>query len=320
MLTACAMCELRCGTNRLAGADSPCRLGADSHIYKQYTSLNEERELLPAWRVFLGGCNFGCPHCDELPEATQTGVGDLVEPRHWAEELSQAVARGAKTLSLLGGEPSLHAHTILATAAASSEDLPLALNSNMYMTPEVLDLLDGVVHCYLADFKFGNDACAERLAGVPRYTEVVRRNLSWIFPRTAVIVRHVLLPGHGDCCFRPIADWLSRTLPGIRFQLYPGYVPCGEVGHDAGLGRLNIPAEVRAAREYLSRLDLQCEVAEEEQSTQPAHASRDGTGLAGLTIGANGRLYCHDVTPELSLVLSELCDAQGDPRDQPGVA
>jgi putative pyruvate formate lyase activating enzyme len=316
ILSQCDMCELRCGANRLAGQVGPCRLGAGTFAYKQYLSLNEESELLPAWRVFLGGCNFRCPYCDEAPEARQTEIGWVLHPRRWAKELSQALARGAKTISLLGGEPSLHVHTILAAVAASADDFPLAFNTNMYMTPKVLDLLDGIVHWYLADLKFGNDACAERLAGVPRYTEVVRRNIARVFPRTGLIIRHVLLPGHGECCFRPIADWVSQNLPQARFQLYPGYVPCGEARSDPTIGRLNTPDEIRFAESYLNGLDLQCEITTPDRAVPPLPAPRDGTGSAGITIGADGRLYCHDLTPELFSILSRLCAAWDNQNDE----
>ena len=315
MLSHCDMCELRCGADRLAGRASLCQLGAESHTYKQYLSLNEERELLPVWRVFLSGCNFRCPYCDEAPDAWQPEIGRALNPHNWAEELSRAVAHGVKTISLLGGEPSLHVHTILAAVAASTGDFPLALNTNMYMTPKVLELLDGIVCWYLADFKFGNDACAEQLAGVPRYTEVVRRNIAWVFRRTDLIIRHVLLPGHAECCFRPIADWVSRNLPQTRFRLYPGYVPCGEAGHDAILGRLNTPDEIRFAEDYLNALDLQCELTTTNKAAPQPLARHDGTGSASITIGADGHLYCHDLAPELSSILCGLCiarDSQGD--------
>ena len=41
------------------------------------------------------------------------------------------------------------------------------------------NLLDGMFDVWLADYKFGNDACAQRLAKVPDYVRVVRENLLW---------------------------------------------------------------------------------------------------------------------------------------------
>jgi putative pyruvate formate lyase activating enzyme len=305
MLRNCNMCELRCGVDRTSGERGQCRLAATTHAYKTYISLNEELELVPALRVFLGGCNFRCPWCDEAPDAFED-MGQCVEPVRWAAELRTAVASGVRTISLLGGEPTLHVHTILALAAADPA-VPLALNTNLYMTPEVLALLDGIVQWYLADFKFGNDACARQYAGVPRYSDVVRRNLLLIAATQAeLVIRHVLLPGHLGCCFRPVADWVAEHLPGARFQLYPGYVPCGPASCDTVVGRLNTRADVCAATDYLAGLKLRCEPSPRSAVRLDAPQAR-ATGVASVTLGADGRIYCHDLTPELASVLAGVC-------------
>jgi putative pyruvate formate lyase activating enzyme len=305
MLQNCELCELRCGVNRGAGERRRCRLAADTHVYKTYASLNEEAELIPALRVFLGGCNFRCPWCDEAPDAFED-AGQRVEPADWADELTAAVAGGVCTISILGGEPTLHVPTLLALAAAVERPLPLALNTNMYMSPAVIELLDGVVQWYLADFKFGNDECARQYAGVPRYSDVVRRNLLSVARQAELVIRHVLMPGHLGCCFQPVADWAAEHLPGVRFQLYPGYVPCGPASCDATLGRLNTRADVRAATDYLARLDLRSEPTPPSSARVALPLAHD-TGTASLTLGVDGRIYCHDLTPELAAVLSEIC-------------
>lgn len=306
MLQDCNMCELRCGVDRAAGERGQCRLAASTHVYKTYVSLNEELEVGPALRVFLGGCNFRCPWCDEAPDAFED-AGQRVEPARCAAELQSAMAGGAQTISILGGEPTLHVHTILALAAAAVPCLPLALNTNLYMAPEVIGLLDGVVRWYLADFKFGNDDCARQYAGVPRYSDVVRRNLLLVAAtRAELVIRHVLMPGHLGCCFRPVAEWVAEHLPGARFQLYPGYVPCGPASCDAEVGRLNTRSEVHAAVEFLAGLELRCEPSSRGPVRLDAPSVRQA-GVASVTLGADGRIYCHDLTPELASVLLGVC-------------
>jgi len=306
LLRRCGMCELHCNVDRGSGERGRCGLSDASLVYKTYLSGNEEAELWPALRVFLGGCNLRCQFCDEAPDAFRTDLGRRVTPAQLGAELSQAVQRGVKTISLLGGEPTIHAHTILALAAAAPRRLPLALNTNMYTTPIVLDLLDGVVDWYLADFKFGNDACARRIADIPNYTAIVRRNLRLATARANVIVRHVLLPGHLECCFRPIVDWLDESLPGTRFQLYPGYVPCGVGGDDPVLGRLNTPDEVRAAEAYLRKTSLRTAAASPHADPPGAPASAAGAGDVTITLGVDGHVYCHDLAPEVSAALAAL--------------
>ena len=61
---------------------------------------------------------------------------------------------------------------------SGSRDLPpVVWKSNFYGTPAAFELLKGVVDVYVADFKFGNDACAQRLANVDRNVGTVMRNV-----------------------------------------------------------------------------------------------------------------------------------------------
>jgi putative pyruvate formate lyase activating enzyme len=306
MLKSCGWCELRCGADRAQNAPCPCRLGTDTYEYKRYVSLNEEPEFVPSLRVFLSGCDFRCRYCDEAPGCFEPLRGRRIEPEQWAARLIDEVSYTGKCVSFLGGEPTLHTHTILAIAAALDGRVPLALNTNMYMTPEVLDLLDGAVACYLADFKFGNDACARQLAGIPLYLEVVQRNLLRAARSTAMIVRHLLLPEHFECCFRPVVDWVSTHLPDSRFQLYTGYVPCRRASGDPLIGRLNTPDEARRAVEYLGGANLRhkCELRVDGGSMMPLTPS---SAELSLTVGTDGAIYCHDLTPELVSVLRGWC-------------
>lgn len=237
MLRPCTLCERRCAVDRLAGERAPCGLDDQTWCFKRHVSYAEELPLLPSYMVYLGGCNFRCRFCVQAPACFDPRSGVRVRAPEVARDLERVVARGARTINLLGGEPSLHLHTILEIAAEADEPLPLVLNSNMYMTPEVVDLLDGVVEMYLADFKFGNDACARSLAGVDRYVEVVTRNLRLAAAQAPMIVRHLLMPGHFECCFRPVVRWLAENLPEVPFTLMSGYVPAWRAGACADLGR-----------------------------------------------------------------------------------
>jgi putative pyruvate formate lyase activating enzyme len=78
---------------------------------------------------------------------------------------------------------------------------------------------------WLADYKFGNDDCALRLAKVPHYQRVVRENLMWASSHSELIVRHLLMPGHVDCCWEPVAQWLAAELPFVKVSLRDGFWP-----------------------------------------------------------------------------------------------
>lgn len=256
MLRSCELCEKRCGVDRLAGERAPCGLDDQTWCFKRHVSYAEEMPLLPSYMVYLGGCNFRCRFCVQAPTCFSPRIGVHMRPAEVARDFERLVGRGARTINLLGGEPSLHLHTILEIAAEAEEPLPLVLNSNMYMTREVIDLLEGVVVMYLADFKFGTDACAKSLAGVDRYVQVVTRNLGLAAAQAPMIVRHLLMPGHLECCFRPVVNWLAEHLPEVPFTLMTGYVPAWRAPDDDALARTLTQAECDEAESTVAHLGL----------------------------------------------------------------
>ena len=251
-LGSCQLCERRCGVDRLAGEAAPCGLDHRTFCFKRHVSFAEELRLLPSYMAYLAACNLRCRFCVQGPTCFDPHAGTEVDPQEAAADFADIVRRGARTINPLGGEPSLHLHTILEIAAAAESPLPLVLNTNMYMTPEVIELLDGVVELYVADFKFGNDACARRLAGIDRYTEVVTRNLLLAAPRAELLVRHLVMPGHVECCLRPVAQWLALNLPEVAVTVMLGYVPAWRADGDPALGRCISDSE-RIAAEQLVR-------------------------------------------------------------------
>lgn len=261
MLSNCAMCSLACGADRASGQHTPCGLSAESRIFRRYTSFAEELDLIPSSMLYFAGCNFRCAFCVQAPSCFNPRAGEVVSPESLAAECVEAVRRGAKTINLLGGEPSLHAHTILEVAAAAwPTKLPLVLNSNFSMSPAVLQLFDGVIDIYLADLKFGNDRCAATIAKAPDYFAHTTRNLLLASTQGRVIIRYLVMPGHNDCCLRPIARWISDFLPDSDFTLMSGYVPAWQTA--------------RFDRGPLSRVATAQELADAEQIVDLARLRR----------------------------------------------
>ena len=121
---------------------------------------------------------------------------------------------------------------------ARCDDLPPVIwKSDFHGTPESFDLLAGAVNVYVADFKFGNDACARRLAGIDNYVEIVTRNLQIAAQQADLIVRHLLLPGHFECCYRPIVECMCRIAPAAKFSIREGYLPSWQARHTVELAQ-----------------------------------------------------------------------------------
>jgi putative pyruvate formate lyase activating enzyme len=223
--SSCALCEHRCGVNRLAGEKGPCKAGPTARVFRHRIECGEESELVPSQLFYLSGCDLRCVFCIAEKNAFDPGRGQALTPEYFEEAVAWGQERGVRTVQWVGGEPTIHVPAILDAMSTCSRLPPIVWKSDFHGTKEAFALLSGVADIYLADFKFGNDACARRLAGISNYISIVTRNLELAANQGDLIVRHLLLPGHLECCFRPLVYWMHDHLPRAKFSLRDGYLP-----------------------------------------------------------------------------------------------
>jgi len=132
----------------------------------------------------------------------------------------------------------------------------LIWKTNAHGSAQARRLLDGMFDIWLADFKFGNDSCALSLAKTPDYVRVVQENLLWANDHSELIVRHLLMPGHVECCWHPVAEWLARNLPGVKVSLRAGFWPAWQAARHREMRGTNTLAESERAFELARRLGL----------------------------------------------------------------
>ncbi len=252
----CGLCEHRCGANREAGERGPCKAGPLARVFKHRLEFGEEWELVPSHLFYLSGCDLRCAFCVAEANAFDPRRGRALSREFFAEAVSWGRKQGARTLQWVGGEPTIHLPAILEAMDGCDAIPPVVWKSDFYGTSEAFALLDGVVQVYLADFKFGDDACAQRIAGVSSYLTVVTRNLVTAARQGELIVRHLLLPGHFDCCYRPIVGWLKTHLPSVKFSIRDSYLPRWRAGRHAELARPLLPGEGDRARELALSVGL----------------------------------------------------------------
>ena len=157
---------------------------------------------------------------------------------------------------ILGGEPTIHLPTALEIATAMPKTAKLVWKTNAHGSQQARDLLEGVFDGWLADYKFGNDDCARRLAKIPDYGRIVRENLLWAAEHSDLIVRHLLMPGHLDCCWRPVAEWLATELPGVKVSLRTGFWPAWHSARPTELRRTVSTNEGECAFQIAAELGL----------------------------------------------------------------
>jgi putative pyruvate formate lyase activating enzyme len=222
ILKECHLCERRCGVNR-SEKKGVCGV-KETKISSFFVHMGEEPELIPSFTIFFAGCNLKCVFCQNWDISQNSQAGKVMSKK----KVSKLIAKtDARNVNWVGGDPIPNIGFILNVLKISETNIPQVFNSNMYFTLEALDLLEGMVDLYLTDFKYGNSKCGKRLSKVKNYFEVVSRNHELVNKDTDMIIRHLILPGHYECCTVPIIRWIaehldvSRTKMNIMAQYHP---------------------------------------------------------------------------------------------------
>jgi putative pyruvate formate lyase activating enzyme len=237
MLADCRLCAHDCGVNRLAGENGLCHAGAEARFFCAQTEVSDELELIPTFAVALSGCDLRCDFCITGGPSWNPRAGAAFDAREMAAKARIALRDGARTIMVLGGEPTIHLPAALEFASLLPATAKLIWKTNAHGSAQARELLDGIFDVWLADFKFGNDACAQRLSKTPGYVNVVEENLLWAAEHSELIVRHLLMPGHVDCCWQPVAGWLAGNLPGVKVNLRSGFWPAWHAARHAEMRR-----------------------------------------------------------------------------------
>jgi putative pyruvate formate lyase activating enzyme len=223
MLSSCELCERRCRANRLKGEEGHCKV-IQSKISSEFVHWGEEPELVPSHTIFFSGCTFNCVFCQNSNISQNPKSGDDLSPKKIAEIIHKR-STSTRNTNWVGGDPTSNLPFILESLTFCKTNIPQVFNSNMYLTEKSMDLLEGVIDVYLTDFKYGNNQCAKRLSNINNYWEVVTRNHLIAMKQCEMIIRHLVLPNHFNCCTKPILEWIAENLENVRVNVMDQYRP-----------------------------------------------------------------------------------------------
>ncbi|OGF68179.1 MAG: hypothetical protein A2Y62_05295 [Candidatus Fischerbacteria bacterium RBG_13_37_8] len=299
----CSLCAWDCRIDRFH-EEGGCKIGSRSKIFFDGILLGEEISIIPTYGIFYMGCNLDCIFCE---------FGRCFE-RPWRSQRMSRDAVGARivsrkdyfrTLSFVGGEPSLHLLSMINLLAyqdigASSVKV---LNSNMYFSVQAREILKEIIDVYIADFHFGNDNCASILSGAVEYCSQVMSNIKWALEAgKQVIFRHLLLPGHGVCCFRKVVDYFKEA-PGAQFSLLTNYNPCHRTQGNATINRRLSAEEIERAERLLLERGINTETS---QAISYKVNDDPGDEFHEIIIDKEGQIIIPYVTREMLLLAGEL--------------
>lgn len=235
----CTLCGYKCKS--LLRLISKCPVKNPSHYYQYFVHIGEEREIGNTLVIELTGCNLSCKFCQkaELRKSIVTSSKPLTAEL-WKELREEYKLHKFNSISFLGGNPDQSFLGILDFLEKSprwASDLPIVWHTNGYSSPFFYQLLYGLVDILVFDFKYFNDQCAYELSKAIFYKEVAKKALKSIIEKELfplVIVRHLILPGHWECCQKPLIDWLCRLKGSFLFHPMNQYKPLGEISQEDG--------------------------------------------------------------------------------------
>jgi putative pyruvate formate lyase activating enzyme len=226
ILESCHFCTRRCGFNRLASELGNCKCGTQITVSTMFQHTGEEPELVPSGTIFTLGCTMQCRHCQNWSISQWYEKGEIFSPERLAKPVENLRNSGCRNVNLVGGDPTPWLQQWLETFRYVNVNVPVVWNSNSYYSEETAKLLAGFVDVYLLDFKYGSNECAKRISDASGYWEACTRNHLYGKKYGELLIRVLVLPGHLDCCTKPILNWIAQNLgtwvrTNVMFQYRP---------------------------------------------------------------------------------------------------
>lgn len=277
MLEHCNFCEWNCRINRAQGKIGFCRLDKTTSVGSCFHHYGEEAPLIGvrgkggSGTIFFESCNAHCVYCQNWdisqPKSKENVVGEIVTPARVAEIADRLLLDGAANINYVGGEPTVDLHTILNSLKYMMESGPLIWNSNMYCTMEAMKILADVIDLWLPDFKFWKDECARRLMWVgakASYPDIAKRNHVFAADHGSMIIRHLVMPSHVECCTKPILEYIAQTmgekvLVNVMAQYYPANLVTRNLEKYSEIARYPSRKEIQDAYAHARALGVEFE-------------------------------------------------------------
>jgi putative pyruvate formate lyase activating enzyme len=241
----CRACPRDCGVDRLAGERGICHTGRHAYIASAFAHFGEENCLrgeCGSGTIFFGFCNLKCVFCQNW-DISQRPAGRECTAEEIASLMLDLQDRGCHNINLVTPEhvaPELV--EALALAIPAGLRLPIVYNTSAYDGRASLRLMDGLVDIYMPDFKFWDPQTARRLGRAIDYPEVARAAIAEMhrqvgdlrfgpdgLARRGVLVRHLVMPGHGEETAAILAWLADRLGPDTYVNIMGQYRPAHRV-------------------------------------------------------------------------------------------
>ncbi|RMJ21017.1 hypothetical protein PHISP_08112 [Aspergillus sp. HF37] len=243
----CNLCPRQCGVNRFEET-GVCLIGAETAKVNVIAPHRGEEPCIQGYHgsgsVFFSGCNLRCVFCQNHDIAHKRNGFDLTpeELADWYMKLQDV--GNVHNINLVTPE---HVVPQVALSILAARDLglkvPVVYNTSSFDSLASLELLDGLVDIYLADFKVWRSATARRLLKADEYAPTAMESVKAMqaqvgdlcftgdgIAQRGVLLRHLVMPGKEDEG-REIVRWLAENVSrDLYIHVMEQYRPDAHVG------------------------------------------------------------------------------------------
>ncbi|MCL2294323.1 MAG: radical SAM protein [Spirochaetes bacterium] len=239
----CSLCPRMCGVNRMAGEMAICNSDHTLRVASWEIAFRAEQAIVGSrgvGAIFMSNCNLLCIFCQNWHIAHR-GDGRQINHADLAEVMLNLQQRGAHSIYIVTPTHVVpHIVTTLRLAIDRGLSIPLVYDTGGYETLDVVQLLDGIVDIYVADFKFMDcEVAAPFLHDAPDYAfhtaiaiKEMRRQVGTLnivngVANQGLLIRHLVLPENlagTDSFVRWVVDELGAdTDVSIMSQYRPAF-------------------------------------------------------------------------------------------------
>lgn len=245
-LSDCKLCPRLCGVNRFEKRGT-CLIGSDVVVSTIAPHFGEEPCIQGhngSGSVFFSGCNLRCVFCQNYDIAHQKNGFSLTpeELGEWYVKLQDV--GNVHNINLVTPE---HVVPQVALSILHAKNLglrvPIIYNTSSFDSLASIELMDGLVDIYLADFKVWEDATSRRLLKADKYSAVARESIKAMqdqvgdlcftadgIAKKGLLIRHLVMPGHEEEG-QKIVRWLAENVSkDVYIHVMEQYFPRAHVG------------------------------------------------------------------------------------------
>ncbi|MCF7870328.1 MAG: radical SAM protein [Candidatus Omnitrophica bacterium] len=269
-LESCRLCPRNCQANRIKNEKGYCGQNKDLKIYNSFLHFGEEPPISGkrgSGTIFFSGCGLRCVYCQNY-QFSQLDNGRVTEEAELVKIMLNLEKKGAQNLNLVTPTHFLpQILKALKTALEKGLKLPIVYNSSGYEKKGIVEKIAPTIDSWLLDFKYLNSKTAEKHSNSPRYPNLIKKIVSYLYNHEngqnrpnrgqipPIIIRHLILPNHIQESIA-ILNWINKNSPKIPISMMSQYQPYFKAKHYQPIKRPLNQKEYNQIKQLIEELNL----------------------------------------------------------------